>query len=157
MTLFSLGYSLRCNTQTHILTGDRLLMKHAHTHTHFTLLILLPTMSEDEDPDKGDNKTKTGNQQTKKQNDRRREKRGMRRRSAWWDGLHFRSRTSSSKAVERLKGLANGGLSSRSTAFSCSTSELDKQCRWTSESVSADFEPILIGHRACPSVWIITS
>ena len=59
---------------------------------------------------------------------------------------------SSSKEVGRVKGLANGGLSSLSTTFSGSASELDEQCRWMSESVSADSEPTLIGHTACPSV-----
>lgn len=59
-------------------------------------------------------------------------------RSAWWDCLHFRSRTSSSKDVERANALARGGLSARSTAFSGSASELDEQCSWMSRSASKD-------------------
>lgn len=61
-------------------------------------------------------------------------------RSARMDCLHFRSRTSSLKDVERSKALARGGLSARSTPFSGSASMLDAQCSWRSSSDSTDPE-----------------
>lgn len=63
-------------------------------------------------------------------------------RSARGDCLHFRSRTSSSKDVERANALARVGLSARSTTFSGSASEQDEQ--WTSRSASMDSEANLL-------------
>lgn len=65
-------------------------------------------------------------------------------RSARLDCLHFRSRTSSSKDVERANALARGGLSSCSTTISGSASTADEQCSWTSSSASAESEANLL-------------
>lgn len=78
-------------------------------------------------------------------------------RSAQQDCLHFRSRTSFSKDVEKANTLARGGLSvcSAAATASVSSSKLGEQCSWTSSSDSTDSEANLLRIKVLEAVLSI--